>query len=1159
MGVGGDVKTIRIILEAVTGPYVAGIGAATGATVGLAKGLGTSGQALQQVGSKMSSFGSAMTKTITPAAAALAFAFKKSFDEWDQGADSLRISTGATGKALDRLTDSMKTVAGTVTQPLSEVGEVMGMIAQRTGLTGKPLEHLTTQVLRLAKITGEDAKTSVAAITRLFGDWSIATEDQSDTLDRLYRVSQASGIGFTRLSELMVQFGSPLRQLGLDFDFTAAMFARFEKEGVNIQTTMPGLRMALKNFAQAGREPAPALMETMEAIKATSSTAEANTMAFEVFGTRAGPDMAAAIREGRFDLTKLMDTMKNGKDTIDKTTDDITDLGDRFAMFRNKVMTIIGPVGEIGAVFFGAVAAIGPLVMGLGALTTAIGAAGGMTAVLATAMHALPFIAIGAAIIALAILVIRNWDTIKAATGDMIGWVIAGFAEFVEFFTNAAGRILDVAAGAFGWLPGVGDDVDAFRDRFKDATDGMVADLHKQADEFHGWGEESRGELKSTGNKTEEYGEKIQDTGQKVKKFAGMTSTELKAWKKSVSDSMDVALSALEKLRDDANVTEREWRRAFRSQTKAMEEYTDNLDKVQERDIPDKLLQQIVDMGMGGAGALEFLAGASKKEFNKYIDDTRDANKANKEFEEKLHEATDKSAGHWKKGTDKMKETTAGAFSDIARMQRLFVGDFGHGISQIRESIGMNPIKIDQGKPPKFASGGQVPGSGNQDSVRALLTPGEFVVRKKMVEKYGMSALQGLNKGLTPREVLVGGDGSESGVARYAQGGPVLTSKDLARGKTFAGAQAGKPYSSPENSVGPSSYDCSGFMSAITNVLANRYPYTRLFSTASFSPGVGGPGGMVPGLGQFSIGVVHGSPGHTAGTLDGLNVESTPPVVKVGSGARGALDSLFTMLFHLGSTSFTPGAGGMGNMIDPVKLVNDTFEDLKIPQFKGSLEGVDDRLYKDTGKELIKMVREASTFVGGGGGASWIREAMKITGAPDWWFSMLMQTMNAESGGNPNAVSSVPVASGQYATGLMQTIPSTFNANALPGYGDIFNPVHNAIASIRYRNARYSGGDWTPYGPISPYAKGGLVTADDGGMFKGPGMVGIGNLKEMVFKPAEKIASLSQISQGNNAQPVIIKAPIELVLEDGQRLRGFVQEAAFSGVKQTARSGRREF
>ena len=33
-----------------------------------------------------------------------------------------------------------------------------------------------------------------------------------------------------------------------------------------------------------------------------------------------------------------------------------------------------------------------------------------------------------------------------------------------------------------------------------------------------------------------------------------------------------------------------------------------------------------------------------------------------------------------------------------------------------------------------FARGGYVPGSGNRDTVPAMLTPGEFVIRKKAVE-----------------------------------------------------------------------------------------------------------------------------------------------------------------------------------------------------------------------------------------------------------------------------------------------------------------------------------------------------------------------------------------------------------------------------------------
>ena len=50
------------------------------------------------------------------------------------------------------------------------------------------------------------------------------------------------------------------------------------------------------------------------------------------------------------------------------------------------------------------------------------------------------------------------------------------------------------------------------------------------------------------------------------------------------------------------------------------------------------------------------------------------------------------------------------------------------------------------GSIPRFASGGFVPGQGNGDTVPAMLTPGEFVIRKKAVQAIGADKLAGMNK-----------------------------------------------------------------------------------------------------------------------------------------------------------------------------------------------------------------------------------------------------------------------------------------------------------------------------------------------------------------------------------------------------------------------------
>ena len=57
------------------------------------------------------------------------------------------------------------------------------------------------------------------------------------------------------------------------------------------------------------------------------------------------------------------------------------------------------------------------------------------------------------------------------------------------------------------------------------------------------------------------------------------------------------------------------------------------------------------------------------------------------------------------------------------------------------QTSGSNTILGADGQPLAFASGGSVPGTGNSDTVPAMLTPGEFVIRKKAVSKIGVDKL----------------------------------------------------------------------------------------------------------------------------------------------------------------------------------------------------------------------------------------------------------------------------------------------------------------------------------------------------------------------------------------------------------------------------------
>ncbi|MEV6504787.1 hypothetical protein AB0M61_01530 [Streptomyces sp. NPDC051642] len=122
---------------------------------------------------------------------------------------------------------------------------------------------------------------------------------------------------------------------------------------------------------------------------------------------------------------------------------------------------------------------------------------------------------------------------------------------------------------------------------------------------------------------------------------------------------------------------------------------------------------------------------------------------------------------------------------------------------------------------------------------------------------------------------------------KKAVGGPAVQ-KALSWVKT----QNGLPYQWAGN--GNPSWDCSGLMSAIESVIRGEKPHRR-WATGSFV-GDNGPAGWVRNLNSpFMIGVTNAGVGHTAGTLAGLNVESSGGAgVHMGKSARGYNNSLFT-------------------------------------------------------------------------------------------------------------------------------------------------------------------------------------------------------------------------------------------------------------------------
>jgi len=381
----------------------AAVTAATGPAIAAAS------AAFTNLGGKLRGIGSNLSKAITLPIIGIGAAAVASALSVDKAFDTIRVGTGATGTTLAQLRKDFGAVGTNVTAPLERVGEVIGDLNTRLGLTGEPMQRLAKQLLDLEQISG-GTEISLDAVTRVLGAFRIPTEDSSDAMDRLFRASQATGVGFNDLAVAIVSQSAAFSELGFNMDETAAIIGDFEAAGVNTSSVLGALRLNIAAAAKEGKSAGEFFRESVKTIEGfikSGNDAAAQAKAKEVFGARTFLDALDAIRRGKFDISATLAKITEGTDTISGLAKETESFPQKFERFKNKTKLALAPLGDvifpalekaidaivpvvtrIGAafknlspgvktaivVFAGVLAALGPVVWIFGVVATAIGA-----------------------------------------------------------------------------------------------------------------------------------------------------------------------------------------------------------------------------------------------------------------------------------------------------------------------------------------------------------------------------------------------------------------------------------------------------------------------------------------------------------------------------------------------------------------------------------------------------------------------------------------------------------------------------------------------------------------------------------------------------------------------------------------------------------------
>lgn len=268
-------------------------------------------------------------------------------EQIDEAMDIIQIGTGAVGDALDGLRGTFNNVFSSIPTDANLAATAISGLNTRLGMTGPMLETSSIQLLEMSRLLGGDVQANAGLFARVMGDWAVPLKDNGLLLDKVFVASQATGVGVEKLMSNLVQFGAPMRNMNFEIDEAIALFAKWEKEGVNAELVMGSLRIAAGQFASANIPLRDGLNQTFDSIKNATSESEALSIAMGVFGARAAGDMSVAIREGRFDIEDLVNVLGNAEGAIVKTSDATADWPEHWRTIGNTMTVQLDPIGDV--------------------------------------------------------------------------------------------------------------------------------------------------------------------------------------------------------------------------------------------------------------------------------------------------------------------------------------------------------------------------------------------------------------------------------------------------------------------------------------------------------------------------------------------------------------------------------------------------------------------------------------------------------------------------------------------------------------------------------------------------------------------------------------------------------------------------------------------
>lgn len=281
--------------------------------------------------------------------------------ELENATARFRAETGASADEAAAAGKVINKVAGDERLSLEAVTDIAIKVRRDLGAIGDEADDLTADIARFARVTRQDGAGAVSDIDDLVDAWALSLKDVRPLLDKLVVSGQKWGGSIEADQKALAAMAPQLKAFNLGIDDGIALLDLFKASGLDAATIPRALNSAIQKLD--GRP----LQDFIKELAGIEDPGERAQRAIEVFGARAGAQLANAIKPGMDSLEDFKITTEESIGAVDKAADDLdSTISGKIQKFFSQVGAGVRGFGSDFGTAATAIASLGSLLATLG-------------------------------------------------------------------------------------------------------------------------------------------------------------------------------------------------------------------------------------------------------------------------------------------------------------------------------------------------------------------------------------------------------------------------------------------------------------------------------------------------------------------------------------------------------------------------------------------------------------------------------------------------------------------------------------------------------------------------------------------------------------------------------------------------------------------------